>query len=109
MTRYAALNQQQYKQYIMTNSATMYSETCEIRTHSGRAKSVPNSEASLFQGAISTENHSLEPDEVSLFHGMCSFPRVAIQRFQCSYTPTFSGLLKILGMTHVDFGSLVLY
>jgi hypothetical protein len=38
---------------------TIYSETCEIRTPLGRAKNVPNSEVSSFQGAICTENSSL--------------------------------------------------
>jgi hypothetical protein len=45
-----------------------YSETCEIRTPLGRAKSVPNSEVSSFHRAICTENSSLGPDEVSSFH-----------------------------------------
>jgi hypothetical protein len=60
-----------------------YSETCEIRTLLGPAKGVPNSEVSSFQRAISTENSILGPDEVSLFHRMSSFRRVAIPRFHC--------------------------
>jgi hypothetical protein len=58
-----------------------YSETCEIRTPLGRAKSVPTSEVSSFHRAISTENRGLGPDEVSLFQRMSSFCRVAINRF----------------------------
>jgi hypothetical protein len=60
-----------------------YSKTCEIRTPLGRAKSVPNSEVSSFQGAICTVKSSLGPDEVSLFHRMSSFRRVSIHRFHC--------------------------
>jgi hypothetical protein len=60
-----------------------YSETCEIKTPFGRAINVPNSEVSSFHGAICYENSSLEPDEVSLFHRMSSFHRVAIPRFHC--------------------------
>jgi hypothetical protein len=40
-------------------------------------------EVSSFHRAISTENSSLGPDEVSLFHRMSSFHRVAIHRFHC--------------------------
>jgi hypothetical protein len=61
----------------------IYSETCEIGTPLGRANSVPNSEVSSFQGAICTEKSSLGPDEVSLFHRVSSFRRVAIHRFHC--------------------------
>jgi hypothetical protein len=46
-------------------SIHLYSETCEIRTPLGRAKSAPNSEVSSFHTAICTENTSLGPDEVS--------------------------------------------
>jgi hypothetical protein len=49
-----------------------YSETCEIRTPLGRAKSVPNSSGSLFHRA---ENSRLGQDEGSSFH------RVAVHRF----------------------------
>jgi hypothetical protein len=59
----------------------LYSEICNIRTLLGWAKSVLNSEVSSFQGAICTE-HSLRLDEVSVFHRMSSFCRVAIHRFQ---------------------------
>jgi hypothetical protein len=62
----------------------LYSETCEIRTPLGRAKSAPNSEVSSFHRAMCTENSSLGQDEVSLFHRMSSFRRVAIHRFHCS-------------------------
>jgi hypothetical protein len=41
------------------------------------------SEVSPFQGAICTENSSLEPDKLSLFHRMSSFRRVAIHKFHC--------------------------
>jgi hypothetical protein len=58
-----------------------YSETCEIRTPLGQAKSVSNWEVSSFNRAICTENSSLGPDEVSLFPRMSSFRRVAIHRF----------------------------
>jgi hypothetical protein len=64
----------------------LYSETCEIRTPLGRAKSVPNSEVSSFHRAICSENSSFGPDEVSLFHRMSSFRRVAIHRFHCIYS-----------------------
>jgi hypothetical protein len=50
---------------------TLYSETCEIRTSLGQHKSVPNLEVS----SVCTENRSLGPDGVSLFH------RVAFYRF----------------------------
>jgi hypothetical protein len=60
-----------------------YSETCEIRTPLGQAKGVPNSEVSSFHRAIKTENSSLGPDEVALFHRMSSFRRAAIHRFHC--------------------------
>jgi hypothetical protein len=53
----------------------------EIRTPSGRVKSVPNYEVSSFQGGICTEDSSLVPDEVSLFHRMSLFRRAAIHRF----------------------------
>jgi hypothetical protein len=53
----------------------------------GQAKSVPNSEVSSFHRAISTENRGLGPDEVSLFHRMSSFRRVAIHRFHCILDP----------------------
>jgi hypothetical protein len=56
---------------------SLYSETCEIRTRFEPAKSVPNSEVSSFQGVIYTDNSSLGPDEVSLFHRMSSFYMVA--------------------------------
>jgi hypothetical protein len=62
-------------------NSIQYSETCEIRTSLGRAINVPNSEVSSFHRAICTENSSLGPDEVSLFHRMFSFRRVAIHRF----------------------------
>jgi hypothetical protein len=39
---------------------------------------------SSFQGAICTENSNLGPDEVSLFHRMSLFRRVAIYRFHCT-------------------------
>jgi hypothetical protein len=65
---------------------SQYSKTCEIRTPLGRAKSVPNWEVSSFHRAVSTENSSLGPGEVSLFHRMSSFRRVAIHRFHCSIT-----------------------
>jgi hypothetical protein len=58
-----------------------YSETCEIKTPLGRAKSVLNSEVSSFHSAFCTEDSSLGPDEVSLCHRMSSFHRVAIHRF----------------------------
>jgi hypothetical protein len=54
-----------------------YSETCEP------AKGVPNSEVFSFEGIIYTENSSLGPDEVFLFHRMSLFRRVAIHRFYC--------------------------
>jgi hypothetical protein len=65
------------------NVLLKYSETCEIRTPLGRAISVPNSEVSSFHRAICTENSNLGPDEVSLFHRMSSFHRVAIHTFHC--------------------------
>jgi hypothetical protein len=65
-------------------SVYAYSETCEIRTPLGHAKSVPNWEVSSFQMVICTENSSLGPDEVSLFHRMSSFRRVAIHMFHCN-------------------------
>jgi hypothetical protein len=69
----------------------MYSETCEIRTPLGQVKSVPYSEVSSFQRAIFTED-SWGPDEVSLFHRMSSFRRVAFHRFHCiSFTLILSG------------------
>jgi hypothetical protein len=64
-----------------------YSETCEIRTSLGTNKSVPNLENSSFQGVGSTENRSLGPDGVSLFHRMSSFYRVAIYRLHCTLKP----------------------
>jgi hypothetical protein len=60
-----------------------HSETCKIRTPSGRSKSVPNSEVSSFQRAICTEESILGLDEVSLFHRMPSFCRAAIHKFEC--------------------------
>jgi hypothetical protein len=39
---------------------------------------------SSFHRAIFTENNSLGPDEVSLFHRMSSFRRVAIHMFHCN-------------------------
>jgi hypothetical protein len=60
---------------------SLYSETCEIRTPSGRAKSVLNSEVSSFHSAICTENSFLGPDEVSLFHRMSSFRRAVFTGF----------------------------
>jgi hypothetical protein len=66
-----------------------YSETCEIRTPLGLAKSVPNLEVSSFHRAISTKNSSSGPDEVSLFHRMSSFRRAAIHRFHCICTVKF--------------------
>jgi hypothetical protein len=48
----------------------------------GQAERVPNSEVSSFHRAICTENvSSLGSDEVSLFHRISSFHRVAIHRF----------------------------
>jgi hypothetical protein len=70
----------------------MYSETCEIRTPLGQAKSVPNSQVSSFHMAICTENSTLGPDEVSLFHRMSSFCRVAIHRFHCICKALFVAL-----------------
>jgi hypothetical protein len=67
----------------------VYSETCEIRSPLGQVKRVPYSKVSSFQDAICTENSSLGPDEVSLFHKMSSFRRVAIHRFYCTtYNPS---------------------
>jgi hypothetical protein len=43
----------------------------------GRATNVLNSEVSSFQGAMCTENGSLGPDELSLFH------RAGSHRFHC--------------------------
>jgi hypothetical protein len=68
----------------------LYSETCEIRTPLGRAKSVLNSEVSSFYRAICTENSFLGPNDVSLFHRMSSFHRVVIYRFHCSSKKTTS-------------------
>jgi hypothetical protein len=62
----------------------MYSETSEIRTPLGQAESVPYSEVSSFQGAMSTENSSLGPDEVSMIDRMSLFCRAAIHRFHCT-------------------------
>jgi hypothetical protein len=52
---------------------TDYSETCEIRTPLGRAKSVPNWEVSSFHRAISTENSTLGPDRCPYFTGCPHF------------------------------------
>jgi hypothetical protein len=52
-----------------------------MRTPLGQAKRVLYSEVSSFKGAICTENGSLGPDEVFIFHIMSSFRRVAIHRF----------------------------
>jgi hypothetical protein len=67
----------------LTQEVLSYSETCEIRTPLGQVKSVPYSKVSSIQGAICTENSSMGPDEVSLYHRMSSFCRVAIHRFYC--------------------------
>jgi hypothetical protein len=63
----------------------IYSETCEMRTPLGPAKKKKtNSKVSSFQKAVSTENSFLGIEEVSLFHRMSSFRRVAIHRFHCT-------------------------
>jgi hypothetical protein len=74
--------------FIQSSAVWYYSETCEIRTPLGPAKSVPIQRCPLFHRAICTENTSLGPDETSLFHRMSSFRRVAIHRFHCITTPT---------------------
>jgi hypothetical protein len=78
-----------------------YSETCEIRTPFGQAVSVPNSDVSSFHRAFCTENSILGPDQVSLFHRMSSFRRVAIHRFHCtSLSTTLHILSPSLTQTH---------
>jgi hypothetical protein len=74
-------------QNIAVSEKRKLSETCEMRTPLGRANSVPNSEVSSFYRPICTENSSLEPDQVSLFHRMSSFCRVASHRFHCICIP----------------------
>jgi hypothetical protein len=58
-------NRRRPTEVCIENFFFKYSETCEIRTLLGQVKSVPKSEVLSFQGAISIENSSLEPDEVS--------------------------------------------
>jgi hypothetical protein len=75
---------------LSTVIGNMYSETCEIRTSLGRDQNVPNSNVSSFQSAICTENSSLGPDGVSLFHRMSSCHRVDIHRFCCQCMHTWN-------------------
>jgi hypothetical protein len=80
-----SLSSMHIQKQLHENLVLLYSEICEIRTPLGRAKSVPNSEVYSFHMAICTENSSLGPDEVSLFHRMSSFRRVATHRFHCTH------------------------
>jgi hypothetical protein len=65
------------------NCDTYISLMLEIKMPLGQVQSISYLEVSSFRGAIYTENSILGPDEVSLFHIMSSFRRVAINRFHC--------------------------